>query len=64
MGIGRINTHQMDTYSLSLSAHTLITINGIINIENIFRIETLQKIFMTKYAYWILKGTLFFNRLV
>ncbi len=61
MGIGRINTHQMDTYSLSLSAHTLITINGIINIENIFRIETLQKDFHDKIRLLDTQGDIIFS---
>ncbi|EIS71572.1 putative membrane domain protein, partial [Yersinia pestis PY-66] len=51
----------MDTYSLSLSAHTLITINGIINIENIFRIETLQKDFHDKIRLLDTQGDIIFS---
>ncbi|CNE78355.1 Uncharacterised protein [Yersinia similis] len=60
-GIGRMNTHQMDTSSLSLSAHTLITINGIINIENIFRIETLQEAFYEKIRLLDTQGNIIFS---
>ncbi|MDA5480218.1 hypothetical protein [Yersinia intermedia] len=51
----------MDTTSLSLSAHSLITTEGIISIEDILRIETLREKHHDKIRLFDAKGNMLFS---
>ncbi|HDL8730393.1 TPA: hypothetical protein PXS57_003673, partial [Yersinia enterocolitica] len=57
----KIKKIQIDTIPLSLSAHSLVTTKGTINIEDIQRIETLREAHHDKIRLFDAKGNVLFS---
>ncbi|QHB31680.1 hypothetical protein F0T03_05540 [Yersinia canariae] len=57
----KLKKMQMDTIPLSLSAHSLVTTEGTINIEDILRIETLREAHHDKIRLFDAKGSILFS---
>ncbi|CNH00094.1 hypothetical protein [Yersinia pekkanenii] len=61
LNISMVKNIEMDTIPLSLSAHKLITTDGIINIEDILRIEILRENHHDKIRLFDTKGDILFS---
>lgn len=59
--VNKMKKIQMDTIPLSLSAHSLVTKKGTINIEDILRIETLREAHHDKIRLFDAKGNILFS---
>ncbi|MDR4898714.1 hypothetical protein RF656_18520, partial [Yersinia kristensenii] len=59
--IHKMKKIQIDTIPLSLSAHSLVTKKGTINIEDILRIETLREARHDKIRLFDAKGNILFS---
>lgn len=59
--VSKMKKIQMDTIPLSLSAHSLVTKKGTINIEDILRIETLREAHHDKIRLFDAKGNILFS---
>ena len=57
----KIKEMQIDTIPISLSAHSLVTTKGTINIEDIQRIETLREAHYDKIRLFDVKGNILFS---